>query len=434
MRRTIQVYLGESPRLVGSLSYNQEGARESAIFEYDESWLAAPDRFTLDPTLILASGPQFHQRAKDSSVFHPSIADTEPDGWGRTVILRSHAKRRAAAKSQGVEIPPLMSGLDYLLEVDDPSRIGALRFRDEEEVFRRLVEPGRHSSPPLVELDHLIAATRAVEMNVETAADLAYLRGRGTSLGGLRPKCTVTDNHGRLSIGKFPSVRDERAVTKAEVLALKLARAAGIDAAYADLIMSDETPVAIIRRFDRGQSGGRLMYISAATLLGLDAGDPGEHTYSEIVDALRQHGAHPNADTEELWRRIAFSILINNVDDHLHNHGFLHNGYGQWRLSPAFDVNPFPDRARELKTWISEDTGPEASMEALLSAAPYFAVPVARTREILGEVESAVAQWRDTGKELGMSEAELDQYADAFEHAERTVAKSHAALGGPLNS
>ena len=427
MKRTIQVYLGELPRLVGSLYYNQEGSRESAIFEYDASWLAAPDRFTLEPTLLLAPGPQFHQKAKDSSVFHPSIADTEPDGWGRTVIMRSHAKRRAAAKAEGLEIPPLVGGLDSLLEVDDPSRIGALRFQDEDGVFRRLVEPGRHSSPPLVELDHLIAATRAVEMHSETAADLAYLRGRGTSLGGLRPKCTVTDDRGQLSIGKFPSVRDERAVTKAEVLALKLARLAGIDAADADLTMSEETPVAIIRRFDRGPRGGRLMYISAATLLGLDAGDPGEHTYSEIVDAIRQHGAAPKADIEELWRRIAFSILINNVDDHLHNHGFLHAGSGQWRLSPAFDVNPFPDRARELKTWISEDTGPQASIESLLSAAPYFGVPVARTQEIIGVVESAVAQWRVMGKEVGMSEVELDQYEDAFEHAERTVAKSRAS-------
>ena len=40
----------------------------------------------------------------------------------------------------------------------------------------------------------------------------------------------------------------------------------------------------------------------------------------------------------------------------LHNHGFLHVETGKWRLSPAFDVNPFPDRERELKTWITEHT------------------------------------------------------------------------------
>jgi serine/threonine-protein kinase HipA len=40
-------------------------------------------------------------------------------------------------------------------------------------------------------------------------------------------------------------VHDERAVTKAEVLALRLARRAGIRAAEARIVMSDEVPVVI---------------------------------------------------------------------------------------------------------------------------------------------------------------------------------------------
>jgi serine/threonine-protein kinase HipA len=424
MKRTIQVHIGEAPRIVGLLHYNKEGARESAVFEYDPSWLSAKDRFAIDPSLPLQPGPQFHQKPKDGSVFHPAIADTEPDGWGQTVIRRDHAKRRAAAKQAGETLPPMEGGLDFLLAVDDPSRIGALRFRDDEGVFRRAIEEGRRTAPPLIELEHLIAATRAVEMRTETAADLAYLRGRGTSLGGLRPKATILDSQGQLSIGKFPSVKDERAVTKGEVLALRLAAAAGIRAAEASLVMSQDTPVAVIRRFDRGPGGGRKMYVSAATLLGVDTDAPGDHSYAEIVDALRRHGAATQLDIDELFRRIAFSILINNVDDHLHNHGFLHVEAGKWRLSPAFDMNPFPERERELKTWIAEDTGPEATIEALLSATEYFAV--SRPREIIGEVEAAVARWRDIGQDIGMSEQELEQFADAFEHSEREAAQKAA--------
>jgi serine/threonine-protein kinase HipA len=150
----------------------------------------------------------------------------------------------------------------------------------------------------------------------------------------------------------------------------------------------------------------------------------GEHAYTEIVDALRMHGAAPQADTEELWRRIAFSILITNVDDHLRNHGFLHVDRGQWRLAPAFDVNPFPDRVRELKTWVSEDAGPEATIEALMSALPYFRVAAPRAREMLREVEHAVSQWRPAGRGLGMSAQELDQFTDAFEHDERAAARN----------
>lgn len=424
MKRSIGVHLGAHPTLVGRLHYNRDGARESAIFEYDDAWLATPAAFALDPTLPLVRGAQFHKAVRDGSLFHPAIADTEPDGWGTTVIRRDHAKRRAAARAVGEPLPPLEGALDLLLAVDDFCRVGALRFQDEAGVFWRPSEDdGRRTTPPLLELSDLLAATRAVELREETAADLAYLRGRGTSLGGLRPKCNVVDDDGWLAIGKFPSVHDTRAVTKGEVLALRLAEAANINAAQARIVMSDDLPVAVIRRFDRSADGARIFYVSAATLMGVERGAPGEHTYAELVDALRTHGADAQQDINELFRRIAFSILITNVDDHLHNHGFLHVEAGKWRLAPAFDVNPFPERQRELKTWITEDTGPAATIEALLSAAPYFGVPAARAVEIVGAVERAVATWREAGTTLGMTPTELDQFADAFEHAERAAAR-----------
>jgi serine/threonine-protein kinase HipA len=373
----------------------------------------------------LVTGPQFHRRERGGSVFQGALADTEPDGWARRVILRDHAKRRQEAKRTGADVEnrPL-NALDFLLAVDDVSRVGALRFQDEDVVFQRTAEAGRRTVPLLIELGHLLSASHAVETHTETADDLRYLRGRATSLGGLRPKCTVVDDDGRLSIGKFPSVGDDRAVTKGEVLALRLAAAAGINAAEASLVESEGSPVALIRRFDRVLSGGRLMYVSAATMLGVEVAESGEHAYTEIVDALRMNGAAPQADTEELWRRIAFSILITNVDDHLRNHGFLHIDRGQWRLSPAFDVNPFPDRARELKTWVSEDAGPEATIEALMSVLPYFRIAPLRARQILREVEQAVSRWRHVGRGLGMTTQELDQFADAFEHEERTAART----------
>jgi serine/threonine-protein kinase HipA len=424
MRRTLQVYLGGEPRRIGTVRYDQQGARESAAFEYDANWLAAPGRFTIDPALQLVAGPQFHRKTRDGSVFHPAIADTEPDGWGRRVIQRDHAKQRQEARRAGSKVEArVLNELDYLLAVDDFSRIGALRLQDEEGVYQRASEQGRRTAPPLIELGQLLAATRAVETNTETAADLAYLRGRGTSLGGLRPKCSIIDDAGHLSIGKFPSVADERAVTQGEILALRLAAIAGINAAEGRLIDSDGVPVALIRRFDRPEGGGRLMYVSAATMLGAEPGDPGEHSYTEIVDAIRTHGATVQADIDELWRRIAFSILITNVDDHLLNHGFLHVDRGQWRLAPAFDVNPFPERQRELKTWVSEETGPEATVDALMSVAPYFRITAARAKDMLRQVEAAAAQWREQGRALGLTNVELDQFSDAFEHREREAAR-----------
>ncbi len=424
MKRTIQVFAGNEARLLGTLHFDAVGTRQRAAFEYAESWRRDSDRFAIDPSLPLVTGPQFHPKSKDCSVFHAAIADTEPDGWARRVILRDHAKRRQQARAAG-ESPPtaVLNDMDFLLAVDDASRVGALRFRDEQGIFCRATEPGRRTAPPLVELGHLLAATRAVESESETAADLAYLRGNGTSLGGMRPKCTVVDDDGSLSIGKFPSVKDERAVTHGEVLAMTLARDAGIRVAEARLIESAGMPVALIRRFDRTRQGVRLMYVSAATLLGADITSGREHHYTEIVDAIRQHGAAAQADIEELWRRIAFSILITNVDDHLHNHGFLHLHHGQWQLAPAFDLNPFPERLRELKTWISEETGPEASIDALMSVIAYFRLPLPKAKQILREVEVAVSRWREVGRGLGMDKRMLKAFEEAFEHPERNAAQ-----------
>lgn len=116
------------------------------------------------------------------------------------------------------------------------------------------------------------------------------------------------------------------------------------------MVSVDGVPITVIRRFDRPSGGGRILYVCAATLMGVEPREPVEHSYTKIADTIRVHGAAVQTDIEELWRRLAFSILITNVDDHLLNHGFLHVARGQWRLSPAFDLNPSPGRARELKT------------------------------------------------------------------------------------
>jgi serine/threonine-protein kinase HipA len=429
MKRSLRVCIGTAAQRVGMLHGEAQRGRETSAFTYDASWIEAAHAFALDPQLPLVAGPQFPAvgRSSSSSPFPGAIADTEPDGWGQRVIRRDQVKRREVARAQGRPDPPPLTRMDFLLAVDDRSRVGALRMQDEQGVFQRDAQPDARTTPPLIELEHLLSASRAVEQHKETAADLAYLQGRGTSLGGLRPKCTVLEQDGMLAIGKFPSITDERSVTKGEVLALRLAADAGIMAASARLVSSDGHPVAVIRRFDRSADGGRLMYISAATMLGVDPHGFADHAYTQLVDAIREHGAAAQDDIIELWRRIAFSILITNVDDHLRNHGFLRASGGTWRLSPAFDLNPFPDKARELKTWISPESGPEATLENLFSICDYCHIPLPKARAILDEVQRAVARWRQVGQELGMSRGEIDAFASAFEHRESAA----AGRGGP---
>jgi serine/threonine-protein kinase HipA len=239
----LEVHIGAAGTLVGHLNYVSQGRREVSQFAYDENWLANPERFEFSPDLPLEPGYQ-PRRAPNpvDSVFHFALADTAPDAWGRRVINRIHAK----ARKDNPRLLPL-NELDYLCAVDDFSRIGALRLCNEG-IYLRTVDEGRRTTPPIIELERMYKATRAVETTRETVEDLRYLQGKGTSLGGMRPKCTVLDENGKLAIGKFPSVNDTINVTRAEVLALKLARQAGITTANARCVTLNDTPVAIIER------------------------------------------------------------------------------------------------------------------------------------------------------------------------------------------
>jgi serine/threonine-protein kinase HipA len=133
-----------------------------------------------------------------------------------------------------------------------------------------------------------------------------------------------------------------------------------------------------------------------------------------------------------LWLRFEFfrdDYLITNVDDHLQNLGFLYDGNGLWRLAPAFDVNPFPDKERESKTWLSQASGPITSLAMLLEEAPYFNLPPAEALRVLGEVTHAVLGWRAEAMSpaVGLKPSELEDFAPAFEHEGLDQAK--AAIG-----
>jgi serine/threonine-protein kinase HipA len=416
----LAVCIGKEGLPVGELAYVKDGSREYSAFAYGQDWLHHPSRFTVSPDLVLAPGYQVRKpSAKEDSRFFLALGDTEPDAWGRRVIARAHAQER----KKDPELKALTE-LDYLCGVDDFSRVGALRLRDDQGDFLRAVGQGVNATAPLIELEHMFQASRAVERSQESAQDLRYLMGKGTSLGGMRPKCTVSNDDGTLALGKFPSVKDERSVTRGEVLALLLARQAGIETANARIVMIKDVPIAVIGRFDRTKDHGRIAYLSAASLLQVSRNE--EHAYTEVVDAMSTACVEAKADAQQLWRRLVFNHLITNVDDHLQNLGFLSVGNGLWRLAPAFDLNPFPDKDRESKTWLSEDTGPITSIDALLEKAGCFHLTEPEALAILNEVYGAVSGWRSLSMspKVGLTAVEVGEFAPAFEHSEMDRAKA----------
>lgn len=404
MTDTIEIYIdhaGET-HLVGRCRYVAKRHGRSSVFVYSDEWLNNPNSFALDPANLPLDGGQIYTTS-DKSALPGVMRDTAPDRWGQQLIKRAFRK---AGEERA------LSEIDYLLAITDQTRIGALRYkRENEDCFDH--EIGHYHVPPLLQLPALINAADAVQSNTETAEDLRLLLNEGSPLGGARPKSAVVDNDGTLAIAKFPKPDDDRSIPHGEVLAMTLATKAGVNAAAARLLDVAGRPVALITRFDR-QDGQRIPFMSAMSLLGLNDGD--EATYTDIAESIRMYSSEPTKDLHELWRRIVFGVLIGNLDDHLRNHGFLYDKNDKWRLSPAYDLNPVPlqEKARELTTWISEE-GPDADLDLARSAAPYFALKPERAEAIIIEVSAALEGWQNTAHQLGMSAADIAVYATAIQ-------------------
>lgn len=335
------------------------------------------------------------------------MGDSAPQRWGRVLMRRAERQRAAAAS----EHPRTLFKVDYLLMVDDEAREGALRFADTEGgPFLATRQP---RIPPLVELPGLLAAAEHVTSDHDTGEDLRLLLAPGSSLGGARPKASVRDRDARLMLAKFPHVHDEVDVVTWEAVALSLANRAGIPVPEWRLERVAGKPVLILRRFDRTPRT-RVPFLSALTLLG--ARDNETRSYLEVVDALRAAGSEPTRDLHDLWRRIVFTILISNTDDHLRNHGFLLSGHG-WRLSPAYDLNPVPVdlKPRVLATTIDLED-PAASLHLALDVAPYFELSPTAASEIAAEVGRAVRSWREQAASFGLTKPQIERMASAFEH------------------
>ena len=414
MDREVFVYvdLQGTPHLVGRLWARTRRDRENATFEYDKSWLAHTERFSLEPALKLGPGP-FHTPS-DKPLFG-AIGDSAPDRWGR-VLMRRAERRRAERAGQ---TPRTVLEIDYLLLVDDEARQGALRFAAKEG-GPFLADQGAVKIPPLIDLPRLLSAAEHVVDDSDSDEDLRLLLAPGSSLGGARPKASVRDRDGHLLIAKFPNKDDEVNTVVWEAVALTLAKNAGIDVPEWRLESISEKPVLLLRRFDR-EAGARVPFLSAMSML--DARDNEAHSYLEFVDVLRQYGAAPKEDMRVLWRRIVFSILISNTDDHLRNHGFLWTGSAGWRLSPAYDLNPVPTdiKPRVLTTTIDLEDG-TASLKLAYDVAPYFELEAEDARGIAREVGNAVTSWRKEAALLGLRNAEIDRMASAFDHGDLMAA------------
>ena len=412
----ISVDLNGTPHLVGRLWGHIRRGKESASFEYDKTWLTHVERFSIEPALQLGAGA--YHSSPERPLFG-SIGDSAPDRWGRVLMRR--AERRHAEQASAT--PRTLAEIDYLLLVNDEARQGALRFAEHE--GGPFLSQNSVGMPPLIELPRLLAAADHIASDSESDEDLRLLLAPGSSLGGARPKASIYDNDGSLSIAKFPHKADETDAVRWEALALALAGKAAIAVPTWRVVEAAGKPVLLLRRFDR-DGAIRVPFISAMSMIG--ANDLETRSYLELADALRRYGAAPKADMQALWRRIVFNILVSNTDDHLRNHGFLYAGSSGWRLAPAYDLNPVPTdvKPRVLTTAI-DDQDTTASLELALKVAEYFELSVKDARAIAAEVGRAVATWRSEAARLSLTKPEVERMASAFEHDDLRAATDQSS-------
>jgi serine/threonine-protein kinase HipA len=350
----------EAPALMGSLRRQKSRTGDIFSFEYQPAWLRKPEAFSFDPDLALVNGPQYPVSGRPNfGIF----LDSSPDRWGRVLMQRRenirarHEARRARSLTEW----------DFLLGVHDETRLGALRFRDPNS-GKFIESDDEFAAPPIASLREIQAASLQFESHADAEQHPDYERwltqlfAPGTSLGGARPKASVRDEEGVLCLAKFPSRQDHRDVGAWELVANRLAAKAGIKVPHTKALRVPDSAYTtfLAKRFDRTPQGRRLAFVSAMTLTQRNDGEAGA-SYLELVDLLQSRGSNTHDDCIELFRRVVFSILVHNTDDHLRNHGFFIGEQGI-SLSPAYDINPSNERG-ELSLAINEvDTACDVSI------------------------------------------------------------------------
>jgi serine/threonine-protein kinase HipA len=400
------------PVLMGELRAELVRGKEIFSFSYYDEWLKTNSSQNLDPQLFLSSGAQY---ATDEKTNFGVFLDSSPDRWGRMLMKRREA---ALARSENRPENTLMES-DYLLGVFDGHRMGALRFKE---------DPGgpflnnneNFAAPPWTSLKELEQISFRLE-DEDAIDDPGYMKwltmlvNPGSSLGGARPKASVLDDSKKLWIAKFPGKSDTKDIGGWEMVANELARSAGINVAHSMVkSLSGRYHTFLTKRFDRSDTGERIHFASAMTMLGHKDGDSYRDGagYLEIVDFLTSQGASVESDLQELWTRIVFNIMIANTDDHLRNHGFLMTKKG-WILSPAYDLNPDENgTGLSLNISLTDNAlDPELALEVI----EFFRMDRDSGVRIVERLKESVSRWRSVADRYKLPRSEQERMAKVFD-------------------
>lgn len=400
----------DKPELVGELCYEKLRGSDSYAFQYDEHWLKGHAEVKLSEDINNYPGMQYTQPGQD--VFG-CFSDALPDRWGRT-LLKRREQIQASEEKRAVRS---LSSFDYLMGIDDFSRMGGFRFK--KELDGEFINVSASLKiPPLTELRDLLHASREIEKSEEDNVLpekkwIAQLIQPGSSLGGARPKASVLDEKGNLCIAKFPSRKDDYDAGLWEHFSHLLAQKAGIEVAQTKVLGGlGKYHTFLSRRFDRKDEAKRVHFASSMSLLGLKDGDnaQGGYGYLDMVDFILQGCCDVEQNLQELYRRVAFNMCIGNSDDHFRNHGFLLTQKG-WTLSPAYDMNP---TLNEYQSLLVNESSNKADISVLLDSCESYLIKKEIAANIIQEVQTAVSGWESLAVQLQIPVREMTLFKDRF--------------------
>lgn len=395
------------PKPIGTLSIHQGKGKKIFSFEYDATWLATEKNFFFDADISFNAGQQFPVRKNNFGIFE----DAMPDTWGRTLMKR---RETIVAKEEKRPAKNLYE-IDFLLGVNDQSRMGALRFKlDKAGAF--LNNDSLHPTPPwssIREIQNGIALIESNKENKEVRKWLGVLLAPGSSLGGARPKANILDAKGNLWIAKFPSKEDTVDKAAWEYLAYKLAIKAGVEMAECQIKkIAGKHHTFFTKRFDRNKNK-RIHFASAMTMTGNNEELLKENTasYLDIAQFIQFNEPNNKNELHQLWRRLVFNITISNTDDHLRNHGFILTEEG-WQLSPAYDINPSIDKEGLSLTIDGNDNS--LDLELAKSVGIYFQLKELEMKKTINEINTSVKNWKAEAVKIGIARGEVELMSGAF--------------------
>lgn len=395
----------------GQLRVEEEGPRViSSTFGYGKRYLERPNAAPVDPSSLSLDGAlpgtaQLYEPVNDLVMFG-AVRDAMPDSWGRRVI----------ENKMNVE-PNSLSESEYLMQ-SGTNRFGALDFRE-----NFSAQAKTNALPDISELPYLLEAADKVQNHERVPVHLRQLFDAGPSMGGARPKAVVGYKNSAW-LAKFAAKDDAFDVPGIERACLELARKCSLNVPATEIItVPGGQKVMLIERFDRAilpdKAYARRHVVSALTLLGLHESESPQSSYAAIARRIAEVGAKGRVmlDSEELFGRMVFNILVGNDDDHLRNHAFVWDAkHGGWTLSPLYDVLPKPQQGTHRYLHLSVGAqGRLATLGNALSHAGQFGIVPHRAREIVDRIAREVREWRtffESG--MGLPRATCDKVASAF--------------------